>query len=70
MTSPAETTSLSHTSADQRMGYFVPQFPGQTHIFFWREIAELENRGVRVHLLSTQPPPKGLIAHDWSAEAK
>ena len=21
-----------------RLGYLVPQFPGQTHIFFWREI--------------------------------
>ncbi|MEP5154793.1 exopolysaccharide biosynthesis GT4 family glycosyltransferase EpsE [Planktotalea sp.] len=58
-----------HTDTDLRLGYLVPQFPGQTHIFFWREIAELEKRGVDVHLLSTQPPPKGLIAHDWSAEA-
>lgn len=52
-----------------RLGYLVPQFPGQTHIFFWREIAELKARGVDVHLLSTQPPPPGLIAHDWSDEA-
>lgn len=51
------------------LGYLVPQFPGQTHIFFWREIAELEARGVTVHLLSTQPPPQGLIAHDWSGAA-
>ncbi len=52
-----------------RLGYLVPQFPGQTHIFFWREIAELEARGVEVHLLSTRPPPPGLIAHDWSDDA-
>lgn len=50
-------------------GYLVPQFPGQTHIFFWREIAELEKRGVSVDLLSTRHPPAGLVAHDWSVEA-
>jgi len=53
----------------RKLGYLVPQFPGQTHIFFWREIAELEARGIEVHLFSTRPPPPGLIAHDWSAAA-
>lgn len=53
----------------RKLGYLVPQFPGQTHIFFWREIAELEARGIELHLLSTRPPPPGLIAHDWSGEA-
>lgn len=56
-------------TATRKLGYLVPQFPGQTHIFFWREIAELEKRGVTVDLLSTRPPPAGLVAHDWSAEA-
>ena len=56
-------------TATQTLGYLVPQFPGQTHIFFWREIAELEKRGVMVDLLSTRPPPAGLVAHDWSADA-
>ncbi|MGX9356404.1 exopolysaccharide biosynthesis GT4 family glycosyltransferase EpsE [Roseobacteraceae bacterium S113] len=51
------------------IGYLVPQFPGQTHIFFWREIAEMDARGVRAELFSTRPPPAGLIAHDWTAEA-
>ena len=53
----------------RKLGYLVPQFPGQTHIFFWREIAELEARGVEVHLFSTRPPPPGLVAHDWSERA-
>jgi glycosyltransferase involved in cell wall biosynthesis len=53
----------------RKLGYLVPQFPGQTHIFFWREIAELEARGVEVRLFSTRPPPAGLIAHDWSDAA-
>ena len=56
-------------SAPAPLGYLVPQFPGQTHIFFWREIAALEARGAAVHLLSTRRPPPGLVAHDWSAAA-
>ncbi|WP_425039935.1 exopolysaccharide biosynthesis GT4 family glycosyltransferase EpsE [Primorskyibacter sp. S187A] len=52
-----------------RIGYLVPQFPGQTHIFFWREIAELEAKGVTPVLFSTRPPPPGLIAHDWTQDA-
>ena len=53
----------------RKIGYLVPQFPGQTHIFFWREIKELEAQGVEPVLFSTRPPPPGLIAHDWSDEA-
>lgn len=56
-------------AAPLRLGYFVPQFPGQTHIFFWREIMALRERGVEVVLLSTRPPPPGLISHSWSDEA-
>ena len=56
-------------SAGAKLGILIPQFPGQTHIFFWREIAALQARGVDVVLYSTTPPPKSLIAHDWSAEA-
>lgn len=52
-----------------RIGYIVPQFPGQTHIFFWREIQALEAMGHDVHVFSTRKPPPGLIAHDWSSEA-
>ena len=52
-----------------RLGYLIPQFPGQTHIFFWRELEALQARGVQPVLLSTRPPPPGLISHEWSAEA-
>ncbi|WP_421749573.1 exopolysaccharide biosynthesis GT4 family glycosyltransferase EpsE [Cognatishimia sp.] len=52
-----------------RIGYLIPEFPGQTHIFFWREIMALERMGIAVSLFSTRPPPKGLIAHKWSEEA-
>lgn len=53
----------------EKLGYLVPQFPGQTHIFFWREIAEIEALGATPVLLSTRKPPEGLIAHDWSQQA-
>lgn len=52
-----------------RIGYIVPEFPGQTHIFFWREIQALEAMGHSVHVFSTRKPPAGLIAHDWSRAA-
>ncbi|NAZ37824.1 exopolysaccharide biosynthesis GT4 family glycosyltransferase EpsE [Rubellimicrobium sp. CFH 75288] len=52
-----------------RIGYLVPQFPAQTHAFFWREVRALEAMGAAVALLSTRPPPPGLVAHEWSAEA-
>ena len=35
------------------IGYLVPEFPGQTHNFFWREIEQLRIAGIEVVLLST-----------------
>lgn len=53
-----------------RIGYFIPEFPGQTHIFFWREIQELRARGVEISLVSTQLPAQGVISHTWAVEAQ
>jgi colanic acid/amylovoran biosynthesis glycosyltransferase len=53
-----------------KIGYFLPQFPGQTHIFLWRErqiLAELE---IETDLVSTQPPVKALSSHLWAEEAR
>lgn len=52
-----------------KIGYLVPQFPGQTHIFFWREIAAMEAAGAQVQLFSTRPPPASLMPHGWSERA-
>ncbi|MGH7214406.1 MAG: exopolysaccharide biosynthesis GT4 family glycosyltransferase EpsE [Tepidisphaeraceae bacterium] len=52
-----------------KLGYLVPSFPGQTHAFFWRELAELEQRGVEVDVVSTKLPPKGVVSHQWSRDA-
>lgn len=50
------------------IGYLVPEFPGQTHVMFWREVAELRKRGVRVELVSTRRPQGGAV-HGWTAKA-
>lgn len=54
---------------NRKLAYLVPQFPGQTHGFFWREVKELEARGIELFLFSTTPPHKRLVAHGWSMEA-
>ena len=50
------------------LGYLVPEFPGQTHAFFWREVAALERAGARAALVSTRRPARP-AAHPWAAEA-
>ncbi len=46
-----------------KIGYFVPQFPGQTHIFFWREIKELKKLGIMPILFSSKKPISHIISH-------
>ncbi|ATB51502.1 exopolysaccharide biosynthesis GT4 family glycosyltransferase EpsE [Corallococcus macrosporus] len=56
-------------SAVQKIGYLIPEFPGQTHIFFWRELQALPGKGVTPELVSTRPPPARIISHSWAREA-
>ncbi|MEO5725695.1 MAG: exopolysaccharide biosynthesis GT4 family glycosyltransferase EpsE, partial [Byssovorax sp.] len=53
----------------QKIGYFIPEFPGQTHIFFWREISALKARGIEPELVSTRRPPRQIVSHPWALEA-
>lgn len=39
-----------------RIGYLIPEFPSQTHIFFWREILAMRKLGADLRLLSTRLP--------------
>jgi glycosyltransferase involved in cell wall biosynthesis len=57
------------STEEMRLGYLVPEFPGQTHIFFWREIGELKKLGVDVQLVSTRMPDASIISHSWSDDA-
>ncbi len=52
-----------------RMGYMVPEFPGQTHGFFWREIQELERLGLSVDIVSTRRPMRGGSSDGWTRSA-
>ncbi len=52
-----------------RLGYLVPEFPGQTHIFFWREIQALRMAGEDVFLLSTRKPPASVTRHEFASTA-
>lgn len=52
-----------------RLGYLVPEFPGQTHIFFWREIEALRRVGVEVFLVSTKRPSAGATTHKFAQAA-
>lgn len=52
-----------------RIGFLIAEYPGQTHVFFRREMQALARKGVRSEVLSTRLPPKALIAHGWSEAA-
>lgn len=53
-----------------RIGFLIPQFPGQTHGFFWHERQALKDLGVETNLISTSCPPQEIISHDWSKQAQ
>ena len=38
------------------LAVLIPEFPGQTHIFFWREIQALRQSGNTVKIISTRTP--------------
>lgn len=53
-----------------KIGYLIPEFPGQTHAFFWREQQALKELGIETSLISTSRPPQEVISHDWSKQAQ
>jgi colanic acid/amylovoran biosynthesis glycosyltransferase len=62
---------MAGASADRTLvlGYLVPEFPGQTHNFFWREIHALRALGIRADIVSTRRPPAGVMSTSWRDEA-
>lgn len=63
---PAE----SKSSEKETIGYLVPQFPSQTHAFFWRELSAMRAAGAKVQILSTSVPKGAECQHDFAAAAK
>src|ERR1700686_2728263 len=53
-----------------RIGYLVPEFPSQTHIFFWREIQALRDLGENIVLLSTRRPPSQACRPEFASSAR
>lgn len=52
------------------LGYLVPQFPSQTHAFFWRELSAMREQGNRIELLSTRPPVGEECHHEFAEAAR
>lgn len=53
-----------------RVGYLVPEFPGQTHVFFWREALALRSFGDETRFFSTRRPPADSCPHAFDREAR
>ncbi len=54
-----------------RIGYLIPEFPTQTHAFFWREQTALsELIGQPIQFASTTRPPVEACRHDFADEAR
>jgi len=52
-----------------KLAYLIPEFPGQTHIWMWREIQQLRALGVSIDIISTRPPlPRDRAKHDFADE--
>ena len=63
-------SAISVIAPKTRIAYIIPEFPGQTHIMFWRERAALHRMGVITYIVSTRRPPRKLRSHNWAHEAQ
>lgn len=52
-----------------KIGYLVPEFPTQTHAFFWRELSAMEEAGAEIRLYSTRQPPASACPHAFREAA-
>jgi colanic acid/amylovoran biosynthesis glycosyltransferase len=52
-----------------KIAILIPEFPSQTHAFFWREIQALRSLNVDVVLVSTRRPSADACRHDFAAQA-
>jgi glycosyltransferase involved in cell wall biosynthesis len=61
---------VTSAGAPFRLGYLIPEFPAQTHVFFWREAAALTELGVQVRWLSTRAPAPEACRHAFAQQAR
>jgi len=64
-----QTSAHNMGSVVTRIGYLIPEFPGQTHILFWREREALLRHGIEPDLVSTRLPRRELVSHTWAEKA-
>ncbi len=60
---------MENVAMKTKIGYFIPEFPGQTHIFFWREMKKLRELNIEPEVVSTRRPADSIISHSWAEEA-
>jgi glycosyltransferase involved in cell wall biosynthesis len=53
-----------------KLGYFVPEFPSQTHAFFWREAEAMEEAGATIRFLSSRRPAPDACPHAFANAAR
>lgn len=57
--------------AAQRVAYLIPEFPGQTHVWIWREICQLRRWGMPLRIFSTRRPvARDRARHGFAAAAE
>ena len=61
-------TNSSHLTPPGPIAYLMPEFPGQTHVWFWREVSHMRDWGVDARLFSTRPPDEQTAARHGFAE--
>ena len=67
--SAAPPATVAHDQS--AIGYLLPEFPGQTHIWMWREIVHLREWGERICLFSTRrPTPDVRARHAFADDAQ
>ena len=66
----SDKTNCSNLTPPGPIAYLVPEFPGQTHVWFWREVSHMRDWGVDARLFSTRPPNEQTAAqHGFAQQA-
>ncbi len=67
---PSQQSATARLPAVPAVAVLVPEFPSQTHVFFWREVKAWRAAGASVDLLSTRRPPDDACRHAFGDEAR
>ncbi|WP_425093884.1 exopolysaccharide biosynthesis GT4 family glycosyltransferase EpsE [Tropicimonas sp. S265A] len=63
------TADAAKPGGSRGIAMLIPEFPGQTHAFFWREIAAMEAAGAPVQIVSTRKPAPEACPHTFREAA-